>query len=70
LSELGHNHQIINAALGHVVKGIDAFYMKSHLIDERAKLLNTWYEYIESLLNDENKPVGDNWLWIRTDHLI
>lgn len=70
LSELGHNHQIINAALGHVVKGIDAFYMKSHLIDERAKLLNSWYGYIESLLNNENKPVGNNWLWIKTDHLI
>lgn len=69
LSEQGHSHNIIDAALSHVVKGMDAFYMKSHLIEERAKLLNAWYRYIESLLNIENKPVGNNWLWIRTDHL-
>ena len=50
LSEQGQRYEVINAALGHVVKGVNRHYMKSNLLEERTKLLQWWVDYIEPKL--------------------
>jgi len=64
LAEQGHRHDVIDAALGHSISGVKKHYLKSNLLEERKKLLQDWADYIDSLLEIENKPVGTNWLWI------
>ncbi len=63
LAELGHRFDVIDSALGHVVAGVKKHYLKSNLLQERKELLQKWADYIDTLLNTENKPVGNNWLW-------
>jgi integrase len=63
LAEQGQRHDVIDAALGHVIPGVKKHYLKSNLLEERRKLLQNWADYIDSLLKIENKPVGNNWLW-------
>ena len=63
LAEQGHRHDVIDAALGHSISGVKKHYLKSNLLEERKNLLQNWADYIDSLLDAENKPVGNNWLW-------
>jgi len=59
-----NRHEVIDSALGHVLTGIKKHYLKSNLLKERRKLLQGWADYIDSLSETENKPVGNNWLWL------
>lgn len=64
LAEQGHRHDVIDSALGHVIAGVKKHYLKSNLLEERRKLLQGWADYVDSLLEAKNKPVGSNWLWV------
>lgn len=64
LAEMGNRHEVIDSALGHVLTGVKKHYLKSNLLEERKNLLQNWADYIDSLLEAKNKPVGNNWLWI------
>lgn len=69
LAEMGNRHEVIDIALGHVLTGVKKHYLKSHLLEERRKLLQDWADYLDTLLNTEAKPVGNNWLWINLANL-
>lgn len=64
LAEQGHRHEVIDSALAHVQTGLKKHYQKSNLLEERKKLLQGWADYIDSLLDQQNQPIGKNWLWV------
>jgi|GEM_PF-1893759 len=69
LAEQGCRHEVIDSALAHVQPGLKKHYQKSNLLEERKKLLQNWADYIDSLLDQQNKPVGNNWLWFDINKL-
>ena len=56
------NYSVIDMALMHIPKGVGKHYIKTNLIKKRGELLQTWADYIDSLLIEDNKPIGNNWL--------
>ncbi len=49
LADNSHNYKVIDMALGHVQKGVNKSYLKTHLSEPRAKLLQDWADLIEKL---------------------
>lgn len=49
LADNNHNYKVIDMALGHVQKGVNKSYLKTHLSEPRAKLLQDWADLIEKL---------------------
>ena len=69
LAEQGYRHEVIDSALAHVQTGLKKHYQKSNLLEERRKLLQDWANYIDSLLDQQNQPIGNNWLWVDINQL-
>lgn len=69
LAEQGYRHEVIDSALAHVQTGLKKHYQKSNLLEERRKLLQDWADYINSLLEQQNQPIGNNWLWFDINKL-
>lgn len=49
LAEQGCNYFVIDSALAHTVKGVNRSYLKSNLLEERHKLLQSYANYIDSI---------------------
>lgn len=49
LSDRGHNYKVIDMALGHVQQGVNKSYLKTHLSEPRAKLLQDYADLIDKL---------------------
>lgn len=65
LVELGYRHEVIDSALAHVQSGLKKHYQKSNLLEERKKLLQDWADYIDSQVDMQNQPIGNDWLWFK-----
>lgn len=50
LAEQGHNYLVIDSALAHTIKGVNRSYLKSTLLEEREKLLQSYADYIDGLI--------------------
>jgi hypothetical protein len=47
LHELGFDALAIEAQLSHVRGGVEGTYSKSKYLDERAKMMQTWADWLE-----------------------
>lgn len=49
LSDRGYNYKVIDMAIGHVQQGVNKSYLKTHLSEPRAKLLQDYADLIDKL---------------------
>lgn len=49
LADNNHNYKVIDMALGHIQQGVNKAYIKTHLSEPRAKLLQDWADLIDKL---------------------
>lgn len=49
LSDRGHSYKVIDMALGHVQQGVNKSYLKTHLSEPRAQLLQDYADLIDEL---------------------
>jgi integrase len=51
LHEQGHNSDVIEMSLAHVVPGVKGIYNRSHLLPQRRELAQAWADYIDKIAN-------------------
>ena len=51
LADNNHNYKVIDMALGHIQQGVNKAYIKTHLSEPRAKLLQDWANLIDLLVS-------------------
>jgi integrase len=50
LADNNHSYKVIDMALGHIQKGVNKSYLKTHLSEPRAKLLQDYADLIDLLI--------------------
>ena len=59
LHELGFDHETIETALAHARPGVSGIYNRSHLLDQRREMLQSWADYLDQVRTDSNViPIG------------
>ena len=46
-ADTGAPHEVAEAALGHIVKGVEGAYQRSDLLETRRDLMNQWAAYLQ-----------------------
>ena len=57
LHELGYEPEVIETQLAHARPGVAGVYNRSHLLDQRRKLMTAWADYCHTLKSDTRGKV-------------
>ena len=58
LHELGYSPELIETQLAHARPGVAGIYNRSHLLDDRRAMMQSWADYLDGLRMDKRSTIS------------